>query len=112
MSSMSVLNRMLMSPVSVLNQHRGRRDVMLHATVMNTRHRRSKTGAATSAPPGFPSRSEQLKRTPFDGTTVLEQGKAVDFGVQTLTTLELSARKRVNNQNGYYEAVATVPLSA
>ena len=98
--------------MSVLNPHRCCRDVKLHATVMNTRHRRSKSSADTSAPPGFPSRSEQPKRTPFDGRMVLERGKGVDFGVQTLTTLELSARKRVDNQSGYYHAMARIPLSA
>ena len=92
--------------------HRGCRDVKLHATVMNTRHRRPATATATSAPPGFPSRSEQPKRTPFDSRMVLERGKGVDFGVQTLATLELSARKRVDDHSGYYHAVATIPLSA
>lgn len=83
------------------------REVKLHATVMNTRHRSS----PNQAPGAFKGRlTHQEERRPFDGRLLLKDWEAADFGEQKIDCLELSQRHKIDESTGYYHALAKLLL--
>lgn len=84
------------------------RDVKLHATIMNTRHRR---GDGREEEQSLAAKKPlQEKRVTFDGRPVLEKFGEADFGEQRLEVLQLSQRQKVDEKTGYYFAVTQVTL--
>ncbi len=89
------------------------RDVKLHATVLNTRHRQrapakqsDTQGADTSE---AHQRNSQYDRTPFDGRWLLANYADLDLGVQQIPQIHLSQRGRYRD-DGYYQAVDMLSL--
>ena len=89
------------------------RDVKLHATVLNTRHRqraRAKQSDTQSVDTSEAhQRNSQYDRSPFDGRWLLANYPDVDLGVQQIPQIHLSQRGRYRD-DGYYQAVDMLSL--
>eukprot|EP00249_Psilotum_nudum_P020030 c27527_g1_i5 orf=223-1509(+) len=67
----------------------------LHATLMNTRHRKMKRGRTSQ------------KRIPFDATQILLQHGSLDFGEHLILEAHLSERFQYG-ENGYYNCLGSI----
>ncbi|KAL0040872.1 hypothetical protein WJX79_008076 [Trebouxia sp. C0005] len=72
-------------------------DVKLHATVLNTRHRKPH------------QRNNQYDRMPFDGRWLLANYADLDLGVQQIPQIHLSQRGMYRD-DGYYQAVDVLSI--
>lgn len=73
------------------------RGIKLHATLINTRHRRA------SGEPG----QREARRT-FDATELLQKYGNVDFGQHRLNGIHLSERGHFSKETGYYHCVSSL----
>lgn len=82
------------------------RPVKLHATLMNTRLRRTPKDAAGATPPA-PARES------FDARRVLEDHRRLDCGEHHLESVHLSKRGEFDvSLGGFYRCIASCPLRA
>lgn len=89
------------------------RDVKLHATVLNTRHRQ-RARAKQSDTQGVDTsekhqRNSQYDRMPIDGRWLLANYADLDLGVQQIPQIHLSQRGMYRD-DGYYQAVDVLSL--
>ena len=92
------------------------RDVKLHATVLNTRHRRRTPGKqgqsqTNSDAPQHSHQSRPFDRRPFDGRWLLVNYADLDLGIQQISQVHLSQRGKYDD-DGYYHALDKVALCA
>ena len=94
------------------------RDTKLHATVVNTRHRRqnhrnlgtqpdldsTKGGPATPQSQHQQPNQRYKQRTPFDGRWLLANHGDLDLGVQQVSQVHLSQRGQYED-DGYYKHI-------
>ena len=94
------------------------RDIKLHATVLNTRHRWQTHGnqgnntqgaRAGEGPQQQQQRQHYQERTPFDGRWLLANFGDLDLGVQNISQIHLSQRGKYAD-DGYYHAIDTMSL--
>lgn len=86
------------------------RDVKLHATVLNTRHRQRTHGNQGEGPQQQQQqRQHHQERTPFDGRWLLANFGDLDLGVQTVSQIHLSQSGKYAD-DGYYHAMDTMSL--
>ncbi|DBA67498.1 TPA: hypothetical protein ACH3X2_001778 [Trebouxia sp. C0005] len=88
-------------------------DVKLHATVLNTRHRK-RAHAKQSGTQGVDTseahqRNNQYDRMPFDGRWLLANYADLDLGVQQIPQIHLSQRGMYRD-DGYYQAVDVLSI--
>jgi activating signal cointegrator complex subunit 1 len=78
------------------------RDLKLHVTLINTRHRQTQTGPADEQRRGRDSRRE-----PFDASGILAKFAEIDFGKHRLEGIHLSERGKYG-PDGYYHCLASI----
>lgn len=87
--------------------------VKLHATIINTRHRRQQHDGPQqhNGQQHHQKQQHHQTRQGFDGTALLKQHACLDVGEVQLPSLAISQRGVYDVASGYYAALDTLPLT-
>lgn len=100
---------MLLLLLPLLLQHlQGDKEGVLHATIINTSHRRRSKSPAAGGDRRNGGREERM---PVDASSILDKFGSFDVGVVKVPALHVSTRNQYG-EDGYYVPLAQVPLVA
>jgi hypothetical protein len=87
--------------------------VKLHATIINTRHRRPSRDQQQQGQQGQPKRQQHGSKTRrgVNGSALLQEHAGLDLGTFEVPALHISQRGCYDKASGgYYAALSTLPL--
>lgn len=109
LADVKLLDETEMNKQRLLNS-KGEIDVKFHITLMNSKYRSFSNNQQPTLNAHETIQQDDLVRTPFDATQILQKFKNYDFGIGVIKGIHLSQRGKPAADTSYYHAECVVPI--